>query len=143
MGQGFQFSPAGVIPIVEQLGVDATAMHGAGVSAEPQPYDPEAIPEEPVARIVPVAGPNGAIVAARDRRSGAGITAALMPPALVGSAITPRTVIKAARERLKEIKAELRRHEALKKERSQLERMLAATKKPLASLTPINSRRVG
>lgn len=130
MGQAFQFSPVnGVIPIVD---VDPTAMHGATPAAAVVPYDPEAIPDEPAPRVT-----------AATRAAPASTVAKSAVVSAAPIEITPRMVIKAARARLKEIKAELRRHEALKKERAQLERMLVAAGKPSASLTSITSRRAG
>lgn len=140
---GFQFSPNGVIPIQPEGSFDATAMHGAGVTlaGEAAPYDPEAIPDEPPAPRVAFAQQSLALPGLRPGAPRVAPTAAVTTAA--APAITPRTVIKAARARLKEIKAELKRHEALKKEHAQLERMLAAAGKPSASLTQINSRRAG
>lgn len=136
---GFQFSPAGVIPIPPEGSFDAAAMHGAGVASVVAPYDPEAIPDEPPAPRLAFAQQSLALPGLKPGapRIAAAVTTAATP------AITPRTVIKAARARLKEIKAELKRHEALKKEHAQLDRMLAAAGKPSASLTQINSRRAG
>jgi hypothetical protein len=134
---GFQFSPiAGVIPLTPEA-FDANAMHGAAVALPPvEPYDPEAIPEESGSRVAP---PPRAAVA---KAAPAVVLPAPASARASAPAISPRTVLKAARARVKEIKAELKRMRGLQTELGQLERMLAATKKPLASLTPINSRRV-
>ncbi len=55
-------------------------------------------------------------------------------------ATSPRSVIKAARLRVKEIKSELKRMRALQSELGELERLLRAAKqKPTASVRPIRS----
>lgn len=128
MGQGFQFMPGGTVaPLPDPSLFDATAINGASAAPVAQtPYDPEAIPEERPALVARTAPASLA-----------------QKPTVTASTVNPRTVIKAAKARLREIKTELRHHKALEKERAQLERMLAAAAKPLASLTPINSRRAG
>lgn len=124
MGQAFHYTHAGVQPLLASVAVgDAAAVHGLVAPV----YDPEAIADVPPA-------PRG-IAQSHARRE----PSSAIPSATTG--VTPRTVIKAAKARLREIKTELRHHKALEKERAQLERMLAAANKPLASLTPINSRR--
>lgn len=133
MGQAFHFTHQGVQPLHAGLAGDPSAVHGLVIAAPPEAptYDPEAIAAESAPRVVSLS--SGPIVAARDKRPGAA------PPA----AVSPRSVIKAARARVKEIRAELRQMRALQKELGQLERMLTAAAKPLASLTQLNSRRVG
>ena len=58
--------------------------------------------------------------------------------------VNPRAILKAARQRVKEIRAELKNKSALERELAQLTRMLKASHKSSAStVTPINSRRAG
>jgi hypothetical protein len=59
---------------------------------------------------------------------------------LAPAAIKPRDVLRLARARVREIRAELKRHAALKKELTQLENMLSAAK-PLASVRALDSVR--
>src|SRR3954467_2811601 len=125
MGQGFQFTPMGLRPIGDSSGIDTTVQHGGVIPPRAVEAD-----ESEVAHVAQCATP-----AVRGKPG--------VHERLTVAAINPRAVIKAARSRVKEIRAELRRMRGLQKELGQLERMLAAASKPLASLTPITSRRAG
>lgn len=56
------------------------------------------------------------------------------PQKRAASTIGPRDVVRAAKARIKDIKAELRTHAALKRELAELERLVAAAKKPVATV---------
>lgn len=56
------------------------------------------------------------------------------PVAQRSAPIGPRDVVRAAKARIKEIKSELRNHGALKRELAELERLVQAAKKPVASV---------
>lgn len=140
MGQGFQFTPGGLRHIGDVSNMDTQAMHGAVAnvdagtgedveteSGEPQPRQlmlPRiATPPVSVRALAPAAPP--------------------APVAVVSAAVNPKSVLKAARQRVKEIRTELKQKRALEKELAELERLLAAAKRPLASVTPISSHRAG
>lgn len=129
---GFQYTPGGIRPIGDSTGIDVSAQHGAAVVLTASSSDEDWSKQEAadVARVEPAPAPKA--------KAPAKTAAAAHVPG-----VTPRTVLKAARARTKEIRAELRRMKALQKELGQLERMLAAAAKPSASLTRIDARRAG
>jgi|1185.fasta_scaffold00702_4 hypothetical protein len=114
-GEGFQFSPFGMLPI--------------GVSVAPtEEYSGAAVPRAAHAQpaLVPAILADGSF--ARDAR---GVLPAEAKPLveLRGNiASTPGAVIKAARDRVKAIRVELKRHAALQRELAELERLLKAAK---------------
>jgi len=123
-GAAFEFSPAGMVPLGEGQRV-WNEMHGGGQSAEPAP---SAVPvTEPIA--APSARPALANVQPRFEKHAA--------------AATPRNVVKMARERAKEIRAELRRLKSLQRELAELERLIAAAKdkSPRATVRALETAR--
>lgn len=105
-GLGWQSSPFGIIPIGTSIAPDSD-------------YAPAAVP---MLAVTAVPAAMARVVQASVAQP---ITVALASPA---PAHGPREVIKAARARVKEIRAELRTHAALQRELGELERLLRAAK---------------
>lgn len=108
-GTGFQFSPFGILPLGTSVAPDSdqhapAAIRSLAVVPTPPPLVSPARPGQP-------------------ERIGA--LAAATQPVVASS---PRAVVKAAGARVKQIKVELRRMAALKKELDELERLLRAAK---------------
>lgn len=121
---GFEFTPGGIRALgnSEATGAPVTDMapavvRGAAPDIELDEFD------EPVQRVAPKrpqARPVRSVVA------------------------SPKDVVKLARQRLRDVKTELKRMRGLEKERAQLERLLAAADgKPIGVVRDIHSRRAG
>lgn len=122
-GQGFQFTPMGVLPLGAVTGGVSKKMAPAVV--RPQPSSAQA-PQQLTLPAMPQAP----------------VFATPSTVATSSALITPRDVVKAARARVREIRAELKHHKRLQSELAELERMLAAARsKPKAVVTTI--RRTG
>ena len=131
-GEGFEFSPLGAVPLGTGQAVWAElngqpAQEMAPSIVQPQPSAPLAYDIHTTAL--------GDVQRAFERHA----------KALARPATSPRSVIRGARERVKEIRAELRRMKALQGELAELERLLAAAKAkpPRAIVRAIDARRTG
>lgn len=114
-GTGFQHSPFGILPL------------GTSIAPDSDQHAPAAIRSLAVTDSQPGPRPLKAPTqSAQAERSPA--TAAFSPGLAPPAASSPRAVIKAAGARVKQIKVELRRMAALKKELDELERLLRAAK---------------
>lgn len=111
-GVGFQMSPFGILPI------------GVSVAPPSDEYAPAAAPARQVEPLRTV--PAVALASAVPAQLSATPTDAtsIAPPRLSG----PRDVVRAAKARAKEIRAQLKAHEALKRELAELERLIKAAK---------------
>lgn len=126
-GEGFEFSPMGFVPIGEGQRV-WNEMKGGNAPE----VAPSAIPE-PAASMAHVE----AALAGVPRR------AEQHARRFAASPSSPRDVIRGARLRVKEIRAELRRLKALQRELAELERLLAAAKNksPRATVRALDTAR--
>ncbi len=116
-GRGFQFTPYGFT----ELG-DAS-----GATALPQDFSPAFVDKNLPAAPAPASKT---------------VTAEKIEPKPLRPSLTgPREVVRAAKARAKDIRAELRHMKALQKELTELERLIAAAKKPVAAVRPIESAR--
>lgn len=109
-GAGFQFSPFGILPL------------GTSIAPDSDEHSPAAI--RTLAVVPPAQQASPAPVLARAQQLEAPPSAS----AVAAVATSPRSVIRAAGVRVKQIKIELRRMAALKREMDELERLLRAAK---------------
>jgi len=117
-GQGFQFTPYGVLPLGAVGGNQPPEMAPAVVRAG---FAPVSVP---IAESAPVAQP---VAIAQSR-----------PQPFKRETLRPADVLKAARARVREIKAELKHHTRLQCELRQLQNLLAAARiKPAADVKPL------
>lgn len=121
-GQAFMFSPMGMIPIeqdgtpLERIAIDKTATNGGTVRPTIEAAESRVAPQQ-----IPV-------------------QASL--PLVAVPALKPRDVVKAAKTRAAEIRAQLRVMKRLEKELVELERLIAAAKqKPVALVRNIDHAR--
>ena len=108
-GQSFEFTELGIVPLGASMAPGGNQSWGLAALAATAS---EATQPPPIA---PVAAPPAAST----------VAAPIAQPKPLGG---PRDVIRAARERVKVIRAELKTHEALKRELGELERLLKAAK---------------
>lgn len=120
-GSAVQFTPFGLTALGDASGVPV-GEYAPGVA--PQTATPAQSVEEPQPK----------------HRLEYEISIAPKSKTKTGATLKPADVLKLARARVREIKAELRRHAALKKELTQLENMLSAAK-PLAPVRALDSAR--
>jgi hypothetical protein len=114
--QGYQWTPMGIVPLGQPLpdvAPDTVSPAGAGFEVK--------------------------VVTTSDTPT----KTAKKPASHAGHGITPKTVVRAAKARVKEIKAELRRMRTLEKELAQLEALVEAASKPthLAPVRALSSRK--
>jgi len=123
-GQGFQFSPMGIIPLPE----------GEVSGVDDESFSPGAVALAAVApRTIPRPAPSDDEDDSEDE---------IRPASKIKTgSLKPRDVVKLAKRRLREIKAELKHHERLKREKASLERLVEAASKPVALVRPIDSAR--
>lgn len=116
-GQGFQFTPFGITALGDASGAVGDEM----VPADARAFN---VPEREIVEHAPIPQ---------------------LPPAPVRQPATfqlgPGGVVKAAKARAKEIRAELKRLKALSKELEELERLITAAKRPVAAVRAIESAR--
>lgn len=122
-GQGFEFTPFGLVPLGTQAGLGSNVDFHPGAltqqSATPSLSEAAQPPQ-----------PSVTTVSRAERK----------PP--VASVMTPGALLKAAKSRAKDIRSELKRMKALQAELTELERLIAAAKgRPIAAVSNINSRR--
>lgn len=118
-GQGFEYSPFGMVPIGTPSLANAAPEFAAQFVVKADYGNTE----------LNSATPAPAVVAPTVKRE-----------AVTAPATSPRTVVASARARVKEIKTELKRLRALQKELGELERLLKAAKqKPTPSVRPLRS----
>lgn len=120
MTHGYEFTPAGIVPIDATPATASDKMHGAAVpSAE--------LDEDDDKERVPTAKAPSAI-------------SPRTPPKSVP--LKPRDVIKLARARLREVNREISRIKKLEKERDELSRLVAAADgKPIATVRALPLKR--
>lgn len=115
-GAAFEFTPMGPRPLAEPSPVGGIVQAGAAIAAIRAQVDEQ------------------------DRaRAGIASTGAAAP--IAAAKLKPGSLKRQIRERLKIVKAELRRMRGLEQEVEELERMLVAAKTLPARVTPINSAR--
>jgi hypothetical protein len=118
-GQAFEFTPGGIQPLAApSLTGPSPAVIPAGQAIATLRQQ---VAEQEAAREAPKATP---------------IRASVAPAALTG-----RALIKNIRARLREVSAELKRLDRLRREQAELKRLLAAAKQPPASVASIHSAR--
>jgi hypothetical protein len=110
-GSGVQLTPWGFAALGDASGVQVDGEFAAGIAPEP-PKQTKL--EKLMEQVVP---PAGNVLAVRREAL-----------AIEAKPLRPADVLKLARRRVKEIRAELKRHAALQKELTQLENMLSAAK---------------
>jgi hypothetical protein len=113
-GQGFEFRPGGVVPMAEPA-----ASPGAIINAA-----------DAVAQI-------------RAQGQAQAAAAPTPTPARAAAPIRKGSLVKEIRGRLRDIERALKDHERLKREATQLRRMLAAAKQPPATVADIHARKSG
>jgi len=121
-GEGVQFTPFGIVPIGE-----ATFSDGA-------PLGSQLPPREQAPTRVAQAEPQRRVLEQVDRAI-ADTSARIVPRSTTG--VSPASVVKAAKSRVKELRAFLREAKKAEKELRELERLIAAAKKPLAPVREI------
>ena len=124
-GQAFAWTPAGPMPIE----ADGTPMGGSTVNPAGM-VAANARPQQTVALAVPH-GSTAVPLTQAEREWGVKLT----------DLVRPGNLIKAAKARIRDIRAELRNKKRLERELAELERLVAAAKKPLAAVRPIDSAR--
>lgn len=122
MGQGFQYTPGGIMPLDDaQAGYAQAAVHPA---APPN--------QQPTQQTLP----SLAEVAPRPKQSAPAPRATAAQPVLGGTG----QLIKAAKQRLRELNAEIKRLRSLERERDELQRLLKAAKqKPANNVRSLRS----
>ncbi len=127
MGQGFQFTPDGIEPIVH--GVDRLQVGGAINPAAPPSR--QLVESTPVAQqVLPALELTVTAEQPKPKR------ATQSEPVITGN----RQLIRAAKARLRELKAELKRLKAVEREKAELERLLkAARQKPASTVRSLRS----
>lgn len=135
----FELTPGGI----RQMVVEGESPEGPtlflNVSTNGEGGDPAGSAPPPEPQALPGVVPNERLLA-YDMRA---MPAPTMPAGPI-EAINPRAIVKAAKQRRKELKAHLRQAVRWQKELSQLERLIAAADgKPIAPVRSIDSRRVG
>jgi hypothetical protein len=116
-GQSFEFTPAGVQPLaLSPVAPGSIIPAGQAIAALKQQ-----VAEQEAARAAPAP--------AKTRQP------------LAGVALTGKSLVKQIRIRLAEVTRELRRLAALEREQAELKRLLAAAKRPPASVADINRAR--
>ena len=119
-GQGFQFSPFGIVPLPDSETTDA---------ADETSFSPGV-----VALAAPAPAPIGPISASVERSA--------VERTVRVAGLAPKDVVKLAKQRLRDINRELKHHEKLKREKAQLERLVLAAKgKLVAPVRSIDSAR--
>jgi hypothetical protein len=115
--QGYQWTPMGIVPLGQPVPVVAPeTVSPAGASFEAKVVTTSDTPTK---------------------------TAAKTPASHADNAVNPKTVLRSAKVRVREIKAELRRMKKLQKELAQLEALVEAASKPthLAPVRALSSSR--
>lgn len=118
-GQGFEWTPSGPVPI----GTAGQFAHGDAVEASVVPA------QGTLPGFAPSPGPVG--IAAQNV---APVPGAALP-------LTPRSLVRLARERVRAIKVELRRLRGLETELAELESLIAAAKRGAATVRHITTAR--
>lgn len=121
MGAGFQYTPFGMLPLDQAVPTSTTEHPGAVLEVHRDAPTAEG-DSHPVKQAEPVKR--------AEKRA----------PAIASAPLTPGALVKQARARVREIKAELRRMRALEKELAELERLIRAAKqRPQSNVRALRS----